>query len=198
MEINLNLNPAAEMLQCFQLRYNHDEVELNELLGKLETMNSKIKIITDVMNRLVHAKQKDEKIDFSKDETMKRYIAFIHRNNPHIFEDLVKGIPDHTYANDEDLAALGQKVTLEDVLNNSLKDIDLNKVAISPLTEDQIDVIIQGLDGELKMHSADVNKFMMQISYKYDERSPLTESARKMLDQANGLLERMNQHMARS
>ncbi len=184
---NLNLHPGLEMVNCYTKYFDCQETQLNSLIDKLSKTNIEIKIISDVMNKLAHVKQKDKKADFNNDEKMKRYIAYIHMSNPTIFDGLIQGIPEH-FTNDEPID--GQDI--EDVLNERLKYIDMSKVKFDVLTEDQIDVVVQGLDGELKMKSADVNEYMMKINEKYDNRSQMTENANKVLKETSDLLASIN------
>ncbi len=190
--INLNLHPGLEMVNCYNTYFDYQETQLNGLIDKLSKTNIEIKIISDVMNKLAHVKQKDKKADFSNDETMKRYIAYIHKNNPTIFDGLIKGFPEHL-TDDESVAS--QEINLEDVLNEALKNFDMSKIKIDVLTEDQIDVVVQGLDGELKMKSADVNEHMMKINEKYDNRSQMTENANKVLKETEDLMASINRKM---
>jgi flagellar hook-basal body complex protein FliE len=193
---SVDYNIGFEMVKCYALYFDHHEKKLHDLIDKLAKSNIEIKIISDVMNKLSHAKQKDKKADFTKDATMKRYITHIHKNNPTIFENLIKGFPEHLPAEDQAEAAAGKEITLEDVLNDSLKSIDMSKIKIDVLTEEQIDVIVQGLDGQLKMHSADLNESMMKINENYDNRSQMTENARQVVKQSGDLLESINRKMA--
>lgn len=189
-------HPGLEMVNCYSAYFDLHENKLHGHIDHLHRSNLEIKVISDVMNKLSHAKQKDKKADFSSDETMKRYIVHIHKNNPTIFEDIVKGFPEYLPEEDKDgVAAAG--MTLEDVLNDSLKNIDMGQIKIDTLTEEQIDVIVQGLDGQLKMHSADLNESLMKINEAYDNRSQMTEHSRQVLKQSGDFLESINRKMAR-
>ncbi|MBS0604338.1 MAG: hypothetical protein JSS60_04780 [Verrucomicrobia bacterium] len=193
-----DLHPGLEMVNCYNKYFEYQETKLNGLIDKLATSNIEIKIISDVMNKLSHGKQKDKKADFTNDETMRRYITHIHKNNPTIFEDLVKGFPEHLPEDmDVDAPAAAKQITLEDHLEESLKNIDMGQIKIDVLTEEQIDVVIQGLDGQLKMHSADLNEHLMKINNTYDDRGQMTENARQVIKQAGDFLESINRKMGK-
>jgi len=184
--INLNLDPAREMLLCSIRSMEHEEAKLHGLSDNLTTINLEIKIIQDVMNTLAHAKQKDKKADFSNDETMRRYITHIHKNNDTIFNNLVEGFPDDLP--DSGLDPLtGAQITLDNHLNRSLYEVDMSKIQIPALSENQIDKIIQGLDAELKLHSAEYNKHLMTINRTYDDRSKVCESTQQSTKQDDDL-----------
>lgn len=186
MGINISYNPGAAITGLYVNYFDMQEEKLNnQHIDGMTKTNIEIKIISDVMNRLSHAKKNDKGIDFSNDETMKRYIAHIHRNNPTIFEELIKGMPE--YPDPVENSLMGDEITLENVLNNSLKDINMSGVSIETLTEDQIDVIVQGLDSQLKMHTADLNEHMMRIQDNLDNRTQMTEFSRKSVEMNSDL-----------
>lgn len=172
---HLGLEMVNFYVRCFE---PHQEGKLQGLIDNMAKSNVEIKIISDVMNKLSHAKQKKEPADFSNDETMMRHIVHIHRNNPTIFEDLIKNFPDHLPPMDNALF-VGEEITVENVIGENLKEINVWNIRIEPLTETQIDVVVQGLDGELKRHSADLNESMMKINDSYDLRRQTSESARQ-------------------
>jgi hypothetical protein len=193
--MDLSIHLGREVCEMYGKYFDLQEGKLNSLIDKLSLSNTEIKIISSVTNKLSHAKQKDKQADFSNDEEMKRYIAHIHKNNPTIFEDLVKGVPDHLPH--AELTTSGEAISVESMLNHSLKDVNMHNVQIDVMTEDQIDVIIQGLDGALKMHSADLNEHMMKINENYDNRSQMTENSRKVVQETGSLLESINRKMVR-
>ncbi len=178
MGINLNYNPTAAITGLYINYLDMEEEKLNnQYIDGMTKTNIEIKILNAVMNKLSHAKKGDKGMDFSNDETMKRYIAHIHKNNPTIFEELIKGVPEQGDPVENSLK--GEEITLENVLNNSLKDINMSGVKIETLTKDHIDVIVQGLDAQLKMHTADLNELMMRTQSNLEERSKLTDFSRE-------------------
>lgn len=193
MEIKSDHHLGLEVVNCYMKYFDHHEAKLNGLIDKLAMSNVEVKIISDVMNKLSHAKQKDKQADFSQDEEMKRHIAHIHKNNPTIFEELIKNFPDYLPEDDASLS----EITVSGVLHHSLKNVDMNRINIDVLKEDQIDVIVQGLDAELKAHSAELNHHMMKVNEAFDNRSQMTESARTVVKQASDLLESINRKMGR-
>jgi hypothetical protein len=193
-QINLNLNPGAEMVNLFSSYFDHQESKLHGLIDKMKTANIETKIIGDVMNKLSHAKQSKQGADFSKDETMKRYIVHINKNNPTIFGDFIKGFPEHLGSNEMENIS---NATLDEHLDHSLREINLNTITIEPLSEEMIDVVIQGLDGMIKMYSADLNEQMMKINDNFDQRSQMIENARQIVKQNGDLNESINRKMSR-
>lgn len=55
--------------------------------------------------------------------------------------------------------------------------------------EDSIDVVVQALDGELKMISTEMNQHMMLINNEYETRSQMTENSRQILKEASDFLQ---------
>jgi hypothetical protein len=192
---------GLEMVKCYDAYFTHQESKLHALIDKLATSNVEIKIISHVMNKLSHAKQRDKKIDLTHDEAMKRYITHIHKNNPTIFDGLIQGFPEHHFSPEDSTGnpkdSTGQEISLDGVLNDSLRHIDMGKINIGTLTEEQIDIVVQGLDGQLKMHTADLNDSMMKINEHYDNRSQMSEQARQVIKQAGDLLESINRKTVR-
>jgi hypothetical protein len=186
---------GLEVVKCYAMYFDHQENKLHGLIDNLATSNAEIKIISHVMNRLSHGKQQDKKVDFTKDETMKRYIAHIHKNNPTIFDGLIKGVPEH-HESAGAKETSEREITLDSLLNESLKNVDMRGISIDVLTEEQIDIVVQGLDGQLKMHTAELNEHMMKINEHYDNRSQMTEHARQVVKQSGDLLESINRKMA--
>ncbi len=186
--------PALEMLNCSMKYFDLQDAKLNDLITKLSVFNIEIKVISDLMNKLSHGKQKDKQADFTEDETMRAHITHIHKNNPTIFEDLIKGFPD--YIPEEDVSSSGS-ITLEEHLQKSLKNIDMNQIKIDVLSEEQIDVIIQGLDAELKMYSADMNEHLMKINNVYEDRGQMSENTRQIIKQASDFIDSINRKIGR-
>lgn len=198
MGIRVNdYHPGAAMVDCYNKYFDLQEKKLNGLINDLHKTNLETKILSDVMNKLAHGKQKDKKVDFNNDETMKRYIAHIHKSNPTIFEGYIHGFPDHIPDDQKDDGSVAGEISLEELLEKSLRNIDLSKITFDVMDEAQIDVLTQGIDGQLKMHSADLNQYLMQINNTYDEKSQMTENARRVIDQARDLIKSINDKMAR-
>lgn len=192
--MGLSINLGAEMVNCYTKYFDLQESKLNGLIDKMANANIETKIVSDVMNKLSHAKQRKENADFSEDETMKRYVAHIHKNNPTIFADFIQGFPEYLGQDENAPVAVS---SVEEHLDYSLRDINLSAITIEPLSEEMIDVVIQGLDGQLKMYSADLNEQMMKINDCYDNRAQMTENARQVLKQASDLLESINRKMVK-
>jgi hypothetical protein len=188
---DLSINPGLEMVNCFNKYFDLHETKLHDLIDNMTTANIEIEIISDVMNKLSHAKRSKKEADFSQDEKMKSYIAHIHKNNPTIFDSLVKGIPDHL-PHDESPSA-----SVEKHLSKSLAGIHMSEIKIDVLNEEMIDAITQGLDSQMKRHSADLNETMMYINEKYDSRSQMVENARQIVKQAGDLSESINRKMGK-
>lgn len=194
--ITNDYNIGFEVVNLCVKTLDHKEVQLNELIDKLARTNVEIEIIKDVMNKLSHAKQKDKKADFSDDEQMTRCITHIHRNNPTIFDDLIKGYPSHFPPKDPSSSTLSsEQITRDNVINENLENIDLGYIQIDPLTEDRIDVVVQGLDGLLKMHSGDLNENLLYINRNYDDRKDFTEAGRLIVKESGELLASINRKM---
>lgn len=188
---NINLNPALEMVNCYTKYFDLQEKELNKLIDKLKVSNIQIKVISDVMNKLAHGKQKDKKFDPAGDEQARMYAYLIHQRNPTIFEGKIHGVPADETGLEERLttaiAELREEGRGEDL------DAILAKLGIDPsvqfdaLDEAEIDVVVQGLDAELKMLNADLNERLMNINSKYEDRSQMTENARQVVKEADEL-----------
>ena len=153
--------------------------------------NIQIKIMSDVMNKLAHAKDKDKQADFNNDEIAKKCAYLIHLRNDSIFEDKIHGGDASGITLDQklqeivdDLKAAGvpeSQINLTAILDR----INVAGITIDILSEDQIDIVIQGLDAETKMCTADLNECMMKINNKYEDRSQMTENARQVLKEAD-------------
>jgi hypothetical protein len=195
MSIVSDYNLAAGMVNAYAKYFDAQEKRLNGLINNMSKSNIEIKILSDVMNKLAHAKKTDKKADFSNDEMMKRYIVHIHKNNPTIFDGYIHGFPAHI-PDDEGKDGDDGEISLEEMLERSLKNIDLGKITFDVFGEAEIDVLTQGIDSELKMHSADLNEFLMKINNIYDEKSHMTESARDVVNQTRELLASINRRMS--
>ncbi len=194
--ISNDYNIGFEVVNLCVKSLDHRELELGALIDKMARTNVEISILKDVMNKLSHAKQKDKKADFSNDEEMTRYITHIHRGNPSIFDDLVKGFPSHFGPKDPSSSKLtSEQITRDNVINENLEDIHLGYIKLDVLTEDQIDVVVQGLDGLLKQYSADLNENLLYVNRNYDDRKDFTEAGRMIVKEAGELLKSINQKM---
>ena len=138
-------NIQLEMCNAYERFFSHKEVELNGLIDQISQANLETKTISDLMNKLAHAKKTDKKTDFSNDQEVRTWIDHIHERNPTIFEE--------------------------------------NRYRLK--NEEEIDVVIQGLDAEQKMIAAEMNQHMMTITNKYEDRSQMTEQARQVLKEAS-------------
>lgn len=187
----MSYNVGLEMVNCYTKYFDHQENNLHGLIDKLATTNNQIKIVSDLINKLSHARKKDQETDFLDDATLKRYIAYVHLQNPTIFEGIIQGFPDYL----PETSMTGSTLSLEEMLKESLKHIDLSGISISPLSEDQVDIVVQGLDGQLKAYNADLNEHMMHINKLYDDRSQMTECGRKVVETSSNLLDHINRKM---
>ena len=55
----------------------------------------------------------------------------------------------------------------------------MGNIQIDALSEDDTDIVIQGLDAEMRMLTADLNECLMRVNNKYEDRSQMTENARE-------------------
>jgi hypothetical protein len=182
---NYGYNMGLEMTNCYMKYFDHREKELNSLINKMSATNIDLKIIADTTNKLSHAKSKGKDLDPNQDEQLKKFIVCVHKRNPAIFDDKIKGLPEGWDSIDEIDAE--QSLTLDQRMEQMLGNIDLSRVTIDTLTEKDIDVILQGLDAETKMSAADLNELMMKINNKYEDRSQMTENARQVVKEAGEL-----------
>ena len=178
MKLESDHHLGLEIVNCYLKYFECQEGKQHEIVDKMAWINEETRVLTKVLNTLSHAKYKKEAIDFSNDEEMKRYIVHIHRNDPSIFGDLVKNVPDHLPPVDKSVLH-GADITMENVVYENLKEISLWNVQIEPLTEDHIGVIIEGLEGALKSNAADLNEKMMYLHENFDNRSHMTHAAQK-------------------
>ena len=169
--MSINLNPGLQTVLLYDKFFDRQEVKLHGLIDKLSLTNEEIKIVSKVMNKLAHAKQNNEEADFNNDPEMKDLILTIHKKNPDIFGDLIQG-----YSEDSE-------------------NIDMSNITISPLSESKIEIVIQGLDGQLKIYNAELNEGMLHINRVYDDRGKMTEQAIKIVENEKGLKDKINQNM---
>ncbi len=184
-------NIGLEVTNCYVQYFDHREKELNGLIDQLKMTNIQVKIISDVMNKLSHSKQKDKQADFNNDEIAKKYAYLIYLRNPTVFEDKIHGIQETDINLDQKLQEIVNQMR-EDGFSESdihlgtiLDRIFPGNIQIDILSEDQIDIVIQALDAETKMLTADLNEQMMKINNKYEDRSQMTENARQVLKEAD-------------
>lgn len=201
---NHGYNIGLEMVNCYQKYFDHREMELNSLIDKMKVSNIQIKVISDVMNKLAHGKQKDKKFDISNDETAKKLAYLIHMRNPSIFEDKIHNLPvvdgDLEQKLHEIIGQLREEGLPEGSihLGSILEKVELDSnIRFDNLDESAIDVVVQGLDSELKMLNADLNKHLMDLSSKYDDRTKMTESANQTVKEAGELNKSIIQKTAR-
>jgi hypothetical protein len=186
---NHGYNIGLELTQCYAKYFDHHENELNGLINQLQMTNIQIKMVSDVMNKLSHAKQ-DKKADLNNDEMAKKCAYLIHLRNPTIFEDKIHGVPEGITF-DQQLQEIVDQLKqdglsqLELNLGAILSKVDIGNMKIDVLSEEDIDIVIQGLDGETKMLTTDLNQIMMNINKDYEDRSQMTENARQVLKESN-------------
>ena len=119
--------------------------------------------MSGVINELSHAKLKKAPLDVSKNPSLLRDILHIHIHNPTIFSDLIQGLP-------EDF----QERSVEELLEMGL--------TFAPLKEDALDVILRGLDSEVKMHTTDVHEQMQRVQRYWDDKARVVEITKSVLE----------------
>jgi hypothetical protein len=203
-ESNYGYNIGLELVKCIQKYSDHSEVELNKLIDSLKVTNIQIKIMSDLTNKLAHAK-KDKKFDISNDEIARKYAYLVHLSNPSILEDKIHNLPVEHSNLEQKLNEIIAQMREEKIPDNGIHlGSILERFYCDPnirfdvLDEATIDVVVQGLDAELKGFSADLNKKLMDINTKYDDRSQMTENARQVLKEADELNKSIIQKTARS
>lgn len=155
-------NPALTWVNfCCNAEDVH-EGQVHGILDKINSINSEIRIITDLMNKLTHAKKNTQGADFSEDEQAMEWIEHIHARNPSIFESRIP--------------TANGKVSVTAVSPKEARHIYKSA--------DDIEPVIKGLDAELKILSAELNESFMQYQSKTDSTSKISESARKGLEEA--------------
>jgi hypothetical protein len=191
---NYGYNIGLEITSCYQKYFDHREIELNKLIDSLKVTNIQIKIMSDLTNKLTHAKQKDKKFDISNDELARKYAYLVHLRNASIFEGKIHNLPVEDSHLEQKLNEIIEQLREEGIPANEIHlgailerfNCDQN-IRFDVLDESAIDVVVQGLDAELKMLNADLNKQLMDINSKYEDRSQMTENARQVLKEADEL-----------
>ncbi|MGC1878425.1 MAG: hypothetical protein WA347_08985 [Rhabdochlamydiaceae bacterium] len=191
---NHGYNIGLEITGCYQKYFDHRETELNKIIDSLKVTNLQIKVMSDVMNKLTHAKQTDKKFDLSKDETARKYAYLVHLRNPTVFENKIHNLPVADYDLEQKITEIIAQLKEEGVPDQQIHlgiimekfPFDSN-IRFDVLNEETIDVVVQGLDAELKMLNADLNERLMNINSKYEDRSQMTENARQVLKEADEL-----------
>lgn len=201
---NHGYNIGLEITNCYQKYFDYREIELNTMINKLKVTNIQIKIISDVMNKLAHAKQSDKQIDISNDEIAKKYAYLVHLRNSSILDGKIHNLP----VEESDLEQKLNEI-IDQLHEEGMDDTQINlgtilerfncdqNIRFDVLDEGTIDVVIQGLDAELKMLNADLNERLMNINSKYEDRSQMTENARQVLKEADELNKSIIQKTAR-
>jgi hypothetical protein len=161
-----DLNVAASALGLYTKYFEHQEKKIEEQLGKLEDSNRQIQKLSDIMNELSHAKRRKEPLDLVKNPALLRDILEIHAAHPTVFGDLISG-----------LRGVDLTKPLEEILPT---------LKLQVLKTDDIECVIQALDGELKRHSSDVSEHMLRINRAYDDRGRMVEQGKRMLEGNEG------------
>ncbi len=208
-------HPGLEMVQCYDVTFKYRDAELNRMIDDLKMTNIQIKIMSDLTNKLANAKQKDKKFDISRateDDPKKRtahedarklaYLVYL--RNPTVFEGKIHNLP----VEELDLE-LKLKTIATQMREEGIPDLEINlgsileritcdsNIRFDVLKESDIDVVVQGLDSELKMLNADLNERLMNINNRYEDRSLMTENARQVLKEADELNKSIIQKTAR-
>jgi hypothetical protein len=187
IQANHGYNVGLELMNCYTKTFDHREVKLHELIDNLKMINIRGEIVDTLMNKLSHAKRDDEKrADLINDEMVVKCAYLLHLRNTTIFEEKIHGVEgDMTL--DRKLQEIvdqlkGDGVPEKEInLAAVLDKIEVGSVQIDALSEDDVDILIQGLDAEAKIVPADLNECMMKVNNEYENRSQLTESARQLL-----------------
>lgn len=187
--------PALEAVKCTVAYLELHDRRIHDMISQLAVGNIEIKMINELINRLAHAKHDDKKADFSNDQTMRQYIAHIHKSDPSIFHGHIQGFPDYIPEEEED--APSTTITLNEHLNKSLKNIDLDQISIDVFDDDQIEIILDGLDGKLKDHSSTMSQVLTQVNNAYDERNKMTDSAERIIKESRDFIESLNRKVGR-
>jgi hypothetical protein len=203
---NYGYNIGSEITNCYQKYFDNRETELNKLVDTLKVTNIQIKIMSDVTNKLAHAKQKGKEFDISNDEIARKYAYLVHLRNPSIFEGKIHNLPVEDSTLEQKLNEIIEQLRKEGVPDNGIHlgaildkfNCDRNILFDALGDESAIDVVVQGIDAELKMLNADLNKQLMDISSKYEDRAQMTENARQVLKEASALITSIIQKTGRS
>lgn len=180
-------NIGLEMVKCLGAHLDQREVELNKLIDNMKVANIEIKIMSDFTNKLAHAKQKDKKLDFSNDE-IKKLAYLVHLRNPSVLEGKIHNLPVEHSNLEQKLSEIIDQMREERISENDIHletilarfQCDSN-IRFDVLDESTIDIVVQGVDAELKMLNADLNKLLMDINSKYEDRSQMIEQARQIV-----------------
>lgn len=201
MEVHTGYHLGAEMVHCYSTYFDHCETELNKHIDAMKITNMQIKILSDFMNKLSHGKQNGNKVDFSNDETAKKYAYLIHLLNPTILEGKIHNLPVEERSLHQVLSEMidqlrnegipDEKIDLEMILDR----FNVGNTLVDVLSEKENDVIIQAIDAALKLKSTDLNEIMMKINNKCEDRSQMTEQGRKVVEMAANHLESINRKM---
>ena len=185
-------NLSGIMVDTYVKYFDHRDAKLHELINGLQQSNLEMKLINDLMNKLAHGKQKDKQVDFNNDQLARKLAYLAHLNNRTVFEDKIQGVPD----NGETLKGKLKEI-IADLKTSGVPEYEIDHHAIldrvqvphtmkiSTLSEADIDIVIQGLDGTAKEVNADLNKSLMDINRDYDDIAQMTEQARKVVDESN-------------
>jgi len=183
-ELNLNLNPGYEMMKCCSKADISYENKINKLTDSMNVTNLQIKVMSDVMNKLAHAKQKDKKIDFSRqDETTKKYAYFVHLQNPTILGDKIHNLPVQDGNLQETLTKIIEQMIQEGIPDDEIElgailerfNYDHN-IRFEVFDESGIDILFQGLEAELGSLKSSLNQGLMHVASKNEERQNLFKS----------------------
>lgn len=182
---NYGYNIGFEMTKCYQKCFDHHEVQINQLIDGLKVANIQIKILSDFTSKLAHGKEKDKKFDISKDESARKCAYLIHLRSPSVLEGKIHNLPVEHSNLEQKLNEIIDQMKEEGIPDS---EIDLgailerfqcdSNIRFDVLDEATIDVVLQGVDAQLKMLNADLNKILMDISSKYEDRAQMIESAR--------------------
>jgi hypothetical protein len=203
----LNLNPGYEMLKCSMKFGDYHDDKVHKLIDKMNVAELQLSIMTNVQSKLSHAKSqkepKDRKIDFSKDETLKKYGYLIHLRNPDILGNKIHNLP----VEDKDLGQTLNKIVEEMRKEGIEGQIGLDaiferftcdhNIRFDVLDESTIDVVVQAIDAEIKMVNTDLNKVLMDISSLYDDRQSWFKNAHDGVKMHHEFIESVNRKTVR-
>jgi hypothetical protein len=143
--------------------YEINEVRIKKMIDDLTHLNATNKDLSDLITIFTRHKEKG-KADFTGDPETRSLIDRIHKVNPKIFG----GGNASDKKSDSALPGLAPEV----------KDPQIYVFD----NEKQIDIVLAGLDAEVKAKIAEVNQATMMINLRFDERIQYTENARKVLE----------------
>lgn len=186
-------NLGLEMTKCYAGYFDHHETHSNELITTMKLKNIELKVMSDLTNKLTQAKLSKKPLDINGDEIAKKLAYLVHLSNPSILENVIHNTPIEESNLHQRLTEIHQRLHKDGVcdanidLDLILAHINVDNIRVDSLSEDAIDVIIQGVDSETKMITTDLNENMMYINRNYDDRSQMTEQARQILKEADEL-----------